>query len=160
MARTATTQYSEVVRPGPWIWLLAASFAAALGIAYGYAYHGATGWIVAGATAVVLGLLIGTMWRTPLQVDADGFRAGRAVLPGQWIGRVAPLDREQAFRARTTDADARAFLMLSTWATSLAVVVEVIDPDDPHPYWLVSTRRPQELAAAVVALRDGVRLDV
>jgi cation diffusion facilitator CzcD-associated flavoprotein CzcO len=31
----------------------------------------------------------------------------------------------------------------------LAVRVEVVDPDDDTPYWLVGTRQPRELAAAL-----------
>lgn len=152
---TGAPPYREVLRPGPWVWVLAASFAGALGIAYGFAYGGSTGWLVAGATMTLLGLMIGLLWRTPIEVGPESFRADRAVLPARWIGRVAPLDRDQAFRARTVDADARAHLVLRTWASAVAVVVEVTDPDDPHPYWLVTTRRPGELAAALVALREG-----
>jgi hypothetical protein len=29
------------------------------------------------------------------------------------------------------------------------VRVEVVDPQDPTPYWLVSTRRPDDLARAL-----------
>jgi hypothetical protein len=41
---------------------------------------------------------------------------------------------------------------LRAWART-AVRVEVLDPADPTPYWLVSTRRPDELAAAIAAGR-------
>lgn len=34
-----------------------------------------------------------------------------------------------------------------------AVRVEVLDPEDPTPYWVVSTRRPMELAASLEAIR-------
>ena len=30
-----------------------------------------------------------------------------------------------------------------------AVEITLDDPEDPVPYWLVSTRRPQQLAAAL-----------
>jgi hypothetical protein len=149
-----TPGYREVLRPAAWVWLLVAAFAAALGVAYGYAFDAATGWLVAALTLGLLAVLLGSLWRTRIEVTAAGFRADRALLPGRWIGRVAALDREQAFRARTDRADGRAHLVLRTWSTGLAVVVEVTDPDDPHPYWLVSSRRPVALAAAVEALRD------
>ncbi|MFC6344403.1 DUF3093 family protein [Nocardioides hankookensis] len=33
-----------------------------------------------------------------------------------------------------------------------AVRVEITDPADPAPYWLVATRRPEELAGALAAM--------
>jgi len=30
-----------------------------------------------------------------------------------------------------------------------AVRLEILDPDDPTPYWVVSTRRPDRLIAAI-----------
>jgi hypothetical protein len=35
--------------------------------------------------------------------------------------------------------------------------VWVDDPADPVPYWLVSTRSPQRLAAALEAARDAAK---
>ena len=70
------------------------------------------------------------------------------------MGRVAALDADQTFRARTSAADPRAHLVLRPWASSRAVVMEVSDPDDPHPYWLISTRRPERLAEAIAAARS------
>ncbi|HET8957709.1 MAG TPA: DUF3093 family protein, partial [Microcella sp.] len=29
------------------------------------------------------------------------------------------------------------------------------DPDDPTPYWLISTRRPDELIAAITTARSS-----
>jgi hypothetical protein len=40
------------------------------------------------------------------------------------------------------DADARAYLLLRPYLKR-AVRVEITDPADPTPYWLVSTRHPK-----------------
>jgi hypothetical protein len=154
MAPTAEAlPYAEVLRPRWWVWLLPLTFAGLLGIAYGAAYGATTGWLAGAATAALLlpALALGT--RTRITVDPGGVRAGRARLPARYIGEVRCLDREQAFRARTSAADPRAYLVLRTWSTTTAVALEVTDPEDPHPYWLVSTRRPQRLADALVAAR-------
>ena len=50
------------------------------------------------------------------------------------------------------DADARAYLLLRPYLKR-AVRVEINDPADPTPYWLVGTRRPEDLAEALEALR-------
>ena len=150
----ASGRYHEVLWPHWWFWLLPTTFAAALGIAYGYAYGAGAGWLVGLATAALLLIWLGLAVPTRLEVGPNVFRAGRAALPLEFIGRVRALDAQQAFRARTTSADPRAWLVLRTWASATAVMVEVIDQEDPHPYWLVSTRRPVELAAALQAARD------
>ena len=48
-------------------------------------------------------------------------------------------------------ADARAYLVLRPYLKR-AVKVEITDPADPAPYWLVCTRHPEELAKALNAL--------
>ena len=50
-------------------------------------------------------------------------------------------------------ADPRAFLFTRPFVGPV-VRVDLRDPADPHPYWLVSTRRPGELAAAVEEVRS------
>jgi hypothetical protein len=46
------------------------------------------------------------------------------------------------------DADARAYLLLRPYLKR-GVRVDIVDPDDPTPYWLVSCRRPEDLVSAV-----------
>ncbi len=48
------------------------------------------------------------------------------------------------------DADARAFLVTRPYLKR-SVLVPVLDPDDRTPYWLISTRHPDRLAAALGA---------
>jgi hypothetical protein len=38
---------------------------------------------------------------------------------------------------------------------SRAVRVEIDDPADPAPYWLLSTRHPERLAAALTQVTGG-----
>ena len=47
------------------------------------------------------------------------------------------------------EADARAYLATRPYLKA-AVKVPVSDPDDPAPYWLVGTRHPDRLAAALL----------
>jgi hypothetical protein len=66
------------------------------------------------------------------------------------LGRVEVLDAERMRQARGPDLDARAYLCLRGWIAT-GVLVELRDTEDPTPYWLVSSRRPAELAAAISA---------
>jgi len=153
--KNSALPYAEVLAPRLWSWILPIGFGACLGIAFGAAYTTAVGWLVGGLTAAVLVTWVALVWRTRIEVDSQEVRADRARLPARYIGRVRPLDRDEAFAARTHQADPRAYNVLRTWATHTSVAFEVTDPQDPHPYWLVSTRRPEALADALVAARDA-----
>ena len=65
-------------------------------------------------------------------------------------GAVAALDADQTRLVSGRDADARAYLLLRPYLNR-AVRVEITDPADPTPYWLVSSRHPEALAAALGA---------
>ena len=57
---------------------------------------------------------------------------------------------EQTRRVAGVEADARAYLLLRPYLKR-SVKVQLIDPADPTPYWLISTRHPAELSAALSA---------
>jgi hypothetical protein len=98
------------------------------------------------ATLALGGMLLGT---TTTVAVADGvFRAGRARIPVDLLGTPEALDAEAMRQARGPGLDARAYLCLRGWIPA-GVRVPVLDPRDPAPYWLVSSRRPQELAEAL-----------
>ncbi|WP_323792212.1 DUF3093 domain-containing protein, partial [Nocardioides sp.] len=86
---------------------------------------------------------------------ADGeLRVGRAHIAGHHLGRVEALDAEQTRRTAGVDADARAYLVLRPYLRR-AVRITIDDPQDPAPYWLVSTRHPEQLAAAIGSLTSA-----
>lgn len=121
----------------------------------GLAYGAALGPIGAAVTFTLV--LLAGMWLVAgrivrVRVDHAGLHVGAATLPPQFIGRVAPLDAAAAALARGAGGDARSYLVLRTGYSALAVAVEVDDPRDPHSYWLISTRHPQALASAIIAL--------
>ncbi len=58
------------------------------------------------------------------------------------------LDATQTRAELGTRLDARAFLCQRGWIHT-AVRVDLVDPLDPTPYWIVSTRHPDDLVAAL-----------
>ncbi|GGO91101.1 membrane protein [Nocardioides phosphati] len=84
------------------------------------------------------------------RIDVSGgeLRAGRAHVPLSYVGDVMPLDKEQTRLLAGRDANARAHLAMRPYVKR-SVRVAITDPADPTPYWLVSTRRPKQLAAAL-----------
>ena len=106
--------------------------------------------VAVSAAAVVLALCVaGLLQASPRIVVADGeLRAGRAHVPLHLVGRAQGFVGEEARLQRGPRLDARAFLVLRGWVDPV-VRIELTDPHDPTPYWLVSTRRPDRLAATL-----------
>ncbi|WP_022887948.1 DUF3093 domain-containing protein [Agromyces italicus] len=103
------------------------------------------------ATGVILYLAsVGALTLTSPTVEVrDGrFRAGRAEIGVGQLGEAVAADEVAARIERGTGLDARAFLVIRGWVRPV-VRVPIMDPADPTPYWLVSSRRPKELAAAI-----------
>jgi hypothetical protein len=96
--------------------------------------------------AIAVVFLIATA-RT-IEVTADTFRAGKAALPLRYVGATRVYRGDDAFIARGRDLDARAYVLLRGSVRDV-VRVQNTDPDDPAPYWLVSSRHPERLAAAL-----------
>ena len=94
--------------------------------------------------------------RVVVAVGPAGFVAGRARLPLWAVGGITALDPAAARKARGPEADPRAFFLIRGYIRPMIRVV-VDDPADPVPYWLVSTRHPDTLVAALSAARDTVR---
>ncbi|RVW09650.1 DUF3093 domain-containing protein [Prescottella agglutinans] len=75
-------------------------------------------------------------------------RVGRAHLPLSVISRTAAIPPSAKSAAMGRQLDPAAFVQNRSWIKDTALIV-LDDPEDPTPYWLVSTRRPAELLAAI-----------
>jgi hypothetical protein len=95
-------------------------------------------------TAVLLA--IGS--RGAIEVREGVLHVPGARIPVAQLDHGVALDRE-AFRQQTGPmADPRAFVVSRPWLHS-AVRLMVDDPQDPTPYWVVGTRHPEKLLAAL-----------
>jgi hypothetical protein len=140
-------RYRERLYPPIAVFLLVAGLAAMMGIAYGAAYGADWGWgvgLLLGAIGV--GVLVSTSTR--IHVDDTVLRAGRARLPLAAIAAVQPLDA-QAMRQARRHGDPRDYLVLRAWSSRRGVAVDLDDERDPHPRWVLTTRHPDRLAAAI-----------
>ena len=99
------------------------------------------------ALALMVALLVG-YGRPEVAVEGGVLRAGRAQIPLQHVGDVTALDADGVRRLAGVDADARAYLLLRPYLKR-GVRIDITDPADPAPYWLVSCRRPEEIVTAV-----------
>ena len=141
--------------PASW-WLFASFGVLMLFLAYDVALGRTPALITAALMMLAVAVWLLAQGWTVVSAEADGFRAGSAHLPAWAIGSVEVLDRNEMAAARGAQADPRAFYVIKGYVRS-GVRVWVDDPDDPVPYWVVSSRHPQQLAAGVVAARDAAR---
>lgn len=132
-------------------WAQGTMLVATLWLTVVVAVPGPTAWVVTAAALAVLALAL--LWYGDARIVVrDGwFQAGRARIDAHHLGSVAALGVEETRLVAGRDADARAYLLLRPYIHR-AVRVEVVDPADPTPYWLVSSRHPEALADALTAL--------
>ena len=139
--------------------------------------------VVAVIYAVLLAAVAAMLlsWSRPrVEVAGGELIAGRARLPLAVVGEVTALDRAQTRAIIGPRADPAAFILIRPYLRE-AVYVEVTDPaagavrrrrlrwrrwrprlevTEPTagtPYWLVATRHPAELAAAINSARPAAR---
>jgi hypothetical protein len=142
------TEYRErLTAPAPW-WTVALIFGAICGWIMAVATTLAFGVAAAIAGTLIAGTLIWSYGSLTIRAGDGGLKVGRAHLAQEYIGVVTALDRV-AYRASLgPEADARAWLRTRPYVDR-GVRVEVDDPTDPVPYWLVSSRHPEAVAAAL-----------
>lgn len=142
-----TTYRERLTAPLSW-WIAAVGFA----VVWGWIVLIATTWIAAIVVTVLLAAAgCYVVWRygsVLITAGPDGLRVGQAFVETAHVGVATALDRAAYRNKLGPGADARAHLMTRPYIDH-GVIVTIDDPADPTPYWLVSSRHPVALAAAV-----------
>ncbi|GAA0475869.1 DUF3093 domain-containing protein [Streptomyces olivaceiscleroticus] len=102
--------------------------------------------------AALAAVLVSAYGSARIRIVGGALIAGDAKIPAEALGETHVLDAEEARAWRTYKADTRAFMVMRSYIPT-AVRVEVTDPADPTPYVYLSTRHPEELSAALAAIR-------
>jgi hypothetical protein len=140
--------YREQLRVPASYWLLSVPVIALLGAELFAGFSVMVAVIVYAALVTVFGGFLLGWSAARIEVDDTTLRAGRDSLPLSAIGEVIALDAKQAALMRGPRADPAAHLLLRPYLKQ-AVCVRLADPTSGVPYWLLATRRPDELAAAI-----------
>ncbi|MGY2703867.1 MULTISPECIES: DUF3093 domain-containing protein [unclassified Nocardioides] len=148
---TVSPAYAERLGvPLRW-WVQGTMLVATLWLAVVVALPAVAAWVVTLVALATMAFLFSMIGAARVVVADGRFRAGRAHIGAEHLGAVTALDAEETRRTAGVEADARAYLLLRPYLHR-AVKVEITDPADPAPYWLVSTRHPEDLARALTAL--------
>lgn len=149
MPSTAPTYAERLTVPLRW-WVQGVMLIATLWLAVAVAAPPLAAALVAVVCVALMTALFLSYGGAVVSVADGEFRAGRARIATEFVGEVTELDQEATRLTAGRDADARAFLVLRPYLKR-SVRVALTDPQDPTPYWLVSTRHPDQLAAALGA---------
>ncbi|MFD5808463.1 DUF3093 domain-containing protein [Rhodococcus sp. 11-3] len=145
---TGAPVYSERMWVPLWWWPLGLGVAALLAAELHMGAPGLYAWL---PYVLLLPFPVWALvWLSRLRLEVTGGEliVGRAHLPLEVISRgvVVPASAKSAALGRQLDP--AAYVQHRPWIGTMVLVV-LDDPDDPTPYWLISTRRPAELLAAL-----------
>ena len=142
--------YDERLRT-PWWWYpVALAVAAILAAEFRLADNSLTVWIPFGVLLPASALIVWSMGRYRVQIRHGELRVRDAHLPLSLVSAVVPLQAGTLRRLVGRHGDPLAFVSIRGWVGP-GVQVVLDDPEDPVPYWVISTRRPDELTAAIRA---------
>lgn len=156
-ARTVAAHQERLSLPW-WAWPAALAGSAVIAVELALGLPGMPPWLPF-AVLVPLGLLlIVPLGRLRVEVTAAEFRVDDARLPVEFVSGVVALDAAGKREALGVGAHPLAFVVQRAWIGT-AVQVLLDDPADPTPFWVVSTRRPVELATALLEVSRRARAE-
>ena len=135
-------------------WLLAVPVVLTLGAEAYFFVDGFIPPLVIGVLAAIVASFLVQWSSATIEVTGAVLRAGRDTLALSEADEVVALDERQAAALRGPRADPSAHILLRPYLKR-AVYIGLADPDAGVPYWLVATRHPDELAAAIETARQS-----
>ena len=84
--------------------------------------------------------------KSEITFDGDILRIDQAKIERKYLGQVTVLDRTAMRLLRTRDADPAAYLAIKFWEPK-GLRIDLNDPRDKTPYWLITSKRGEEIAA-------------
>ena len=83
--------------------------------------------------------------QTRVSISKDYLYANNAKIEIKYIKKAIPLNKLEFRDLNGVSADPAAFLATNFW-TNTGVKIELKDKNDPTPYWLISSKRANEIA--------------
>lgn len=85
-----------------------------------------------------------------IQVGSSHLTVARAKIPRNLLGNIEEIAKDQIFSERGPRLDPAAHKVFQG-TVKTAIKITVNDPNDPTPYWIISTRKPAQLAEVLRA---------
>ena len=114
-------------------------------------------WAALDATATIGAFILATLaipviaksLTSKITVSENELRIDKAHIERKYLGKVTVLDSDAMRLLRTRDADPAAYLAIKFWAAK-GIKIEIADSRDTTPYWLITSKRGEELAASLI----------
>jgi Protein of unknown function (DUF3093) len=113
-----------------------------------------TDWIPFGILLPLSVLIVWSLGRIELRISDGELRIRGAHLPLRYISGAVALDPRTLRRVVGREGDPAAFVAIRPWIGP-GVQVWLDDPEDPTPYWVVSSRHPERVLAALRAEKSA-----
>jgi hypothetical protein len=137
--------FKEVLRPPIWLLAFIYFLLLSLVIAIWAAFDNNVA-LVAFIVATIAIVYIAIAMRSTITLDSEELRIDRAHIEIKYLGSATVVDSQTMRLLRTRDADPAAYLAIRFWI-SKGIKITVVDPRDPTPYWLITSKRGEEIAA-------------
>lgn len=102
--------------------------------------------LIAFVASTIAIFYIAFVMRSTITFDGKELRIDRAHIDIKYLGDAKILDSSAMRLLRTRDADPAAYLAIRFWIPA-GLKIAVVDPRDPTPYWLITSKRGEEIAA-------------
>jgi hypothetical protein len=148
-ASTGTTYRERLYVTWYW-WPLPLVAAALLAAEVHLGYPGVRAWL---PYVLLLPLTLLLLWRagsTSVRVQDGELWVGKAHLPLRYVGETQVVSTKDKRRVLGPHLDPAAFVVHRGWIGSV-IRLRQTDPEDPTPYWVISTRHPDRLVEALRA---------
>jgi hypothetical protein len=144
----ATPVYQETLRTPWWWYVISVGVACLLAAEFHISGLPLTDWIPFGTLLPLSIVLVWWMGRSRLEISAGELRIRDAHLPLQYATGAIALDGATLRRVIGREGDPAAYVSIRPWIGP-GVQVWIDDEDDPTPYWVVSTRHPDQVLAVL-----------
>jgi hypothetical protein len=102
--------------------------------------------LIAFVASTIAIFYIAFVMRSTITFDGKELRIDRAHIDIKYLGNAKILDSSAMRLLRTRDADPAAYLAIRFWIPT-GLKIAVVDSRDPTPYWLITSKRSEEIAA-------------
>lgn len=149
-------RYRERLTVPWWWWPPAFVVAVLVALEVNVAAAGLPNWVPIVALCAIAAAVLMWLGRIEVRVvdgpDGPELRVNQAHLPVSVVSRSAPIPPSAKSAALGRQLDPAAFVLHRAWVGPMLLVV-LDDPDDPTPYWLLSSRYPDRVLSAL-GVRD------
>jgi hypothetical protein len=98
--------------------------------------------------SIPLVLVLSWLGSPLIALNQQTLSIGQASIETKYLGKAEVVSPQEAFLERGVKLDSRAFTKFQIGVKQL-VKIEILDKQDPTPYWLIATRNPEVLAGLI-----------